>query len=109
MSHVAPIATPVQAIPGKINPQRQPPSMQVRIQSQIGALQVDTGALPACCLDLIDHTILDDLGTEASMANLLTATVKIHRQGGSRAQVSRPFHAGNRIAQCFGLLNPFFA
>ncbi len=109
VAHVAPVAAAVQAVAGEVHAQDQPPAVQVRIEPQVGGLEVDVGPRPPLGLQAVDHAILDRLGPEAGVADRLGATVEIHRQARPGSQVGLPLDRRHRGPELFRRLDPLLA
>ena len=99
MAGIATIAAPVQAVAGQVDAQRQAATVQVGIQANVGITDVDIGTRLAGRTKTVDHAILDRLGAEAGVSNLVTATMKVHRNAGTGRQMALPVDGGGGIVQ----------
>ena len=109
MAGVTAVATLVQAASDQVEPQQQTPTMQVRIDTDIGRLEIDGRPLAPGRAHRIDDAILDALRPEAGMTDMLGLTVKIHGQTAPGAQVSAPVHPSRRLDQGLGTFDALLA
>ena len=102
VADVAPVAATVQALPGEVDAQDEASAVQVGVEAQVGGLDVHRRARLPAGLQPLYHAVLDRLGAEAGMADLVAATMEVHRQGAALGQVLFPGQGCGGEAQRLG-------